>query len=55
MVAVFIGAGLGVPPGTPAANPIGGYIIGLAIAFFASFSRLAPEWWLLSSRAAAAV
>jgi len=29
-----------VPPGTLAANLIGGYIIGLAIAFFAAF----PQW-----------
>ena len=35
-----------VPPGTLAANLIGGYVIGLAIAFFASFSGLAPEWRL---------
>ena len=36
-----------IPPGTLAANLVGGYIIGLAIAFFASFSALAPEWRLL--------
>ncbi|HKE43118.1 MAG TPA: fluoride efflux transporter CrcB [Steroidobacteraceae bacterium] len=36
-----------VPPGTLAANLVGGYIIGVAIAFFASFSALAPEWRLL--------
>jgi CrcB protein len=36
-----------IPPGTLAANLIGGYIIGLAIAFFASFSALSPEWRLL--------
>ena len=35
-----------IPPGTLAANLIGGYIIGVAIAFFASFSALAPEWRL---------
>jgi CrcB protein len=35
-----------IPPGTLAANLIGGYIIGLAVAFFASFSALAPEWRL---------
>jgi fluoride exporter len=33
-----------IPPGTLAANLIGAYIIGVAIAFFASFSGLAPEW-----------
>ncbi len=36
-----------IPPGTIAANLIGGYIIGAAIAFFSSFSALAPEWRLL--------
>jgi CrcB protein len=36
-----------IPPGTLAANLIGGYIIGLAIAFFAGFPGLAPEWRLL--------
>lgn len=35
-----------VPPGTLTANLAGGYIIGLAIAFFATFSALAPEWRL---------
>lgn len=35
-----------VPPGTLAANLIGGYVIGLALAFFASFSAIAPEWRL---------
>ena len=36
-----------IPPGTLAANLIGGYVIGLAIAFFATYSALAPEWRLL--------
>jgi fluoride exporter len=36
-----------VPPGTLAANLVGGYIIGLAIAFFASYAAIAPEWRLL--------
>lgn len=35
-----------IPPGTLAANLIGGYIIGVAVAFFASFSGFAPEWRL---------
>jgi CrcB protein len=35
-----------IPPGTLAANLIGGYIIGLAVAFFSSFSGLSPEWRL---------
>ncbi|MCB1968438.1 fluoride efflux transporter CrcB [Accumulibacter sp.] len=36
-----------VPPGTLAANLVGAYLIGLAIAFFSSFSALSPEWRLL--------
>lgn len=37
-----------VPPGTLLANLAGGYIIGLAIAFFASSPpSLSPEWRLL--------
>jgi len=35
-----------VPPGTLAANMIGGYIVGVAIAFFAAYSAIAPEWRL---------
>ena len=35
-----------IPPGTLAANLIGGYIIGLAVAFFASVPTLPPEWRL---------
>jgi CrcB protein len=35
-----------IPPGTLAANLIGGYIIGLAVAFFASFPALPLEWRL---------
>src|SRR4030081_3344486 len=35
-----------VPPGTLAANLIGGYIVGVAIAFFAAYSAIAPEWRL---------
>jgi CrcB protein len=36
-----------VPPGTLAANLIGGYVVGLAIAFFSSYPALSPEWRLL--------
>ncbi len=36
-----------IPLGTLAANLIGGYIIGLAIAAFAALPGLAPEWRLL--------
>jgi len=35
-----------VPPGTLAANLIGGYIIGVAVAFFAASTAIAPEWRL---------
>jgi CrcB protein len=35
-----------VPPGTLAANLIGAYIIGLAIAAFAMMPAIAPEWRL---------
>jgi CrcB protein len=35
-----------IPPGTVAANLVGGYVIGLGIAFFSSASSLAPEWRL---------
>ena len=34
------------PLGTLAANLIGGYVVGVAVAFFASYSALAPEWRL---------
>lgn len=34
------------PLGTLSANLLGGYLIGLAIAFFASNTALAPEWRL---------
>lgn len=36
-----------IPPGTLAANLIGGYIIGVAIAYFALAPAIAPEWRLL--------
>lgn len=36
-----------IPPGTLAANLVGGYLVGLAIAFFATYSAVAPEWRLL--------
>lgn len=35
------------PPGTLAANLIGGYLVGLAIAYFALATTIAPEWRLL--------
>jgi CrcB protein len=36
-----------IPPGTVVANMVGGYIIGLAIAFLATSPSLSPEWRLL--------
>ncbi len=36
-----------IPAGTLAANLIGGYLIGLSLAFFTEHSGLAPEWRLL--------
>jgi CrcB protein len=36
-----------VPPGTVAANLIGGYLVGLAVAVLATNPGLAPEWRLL--------
>jgi CrcB protein len=35
-----------VPPGTLAANLIGGYVVGVAIAFFAARPDISPEWRL---------
>jgi fluoride exporter len=35
------------PPGTLAANLIGAYVVGIAVAFFASYSAIAPEWRLM--------
>lgn len=35
------------PPGTFAANMIGGYIIGVAMAFFAAYPGIDPAWRLL--------
>jgi fluoride exporter len=34
------------PPGTLAANLIGAYVVGVAVAFFTTYSALAPEWRL---------
>jgi len=36
-----------IPPGTLMANLIGGYIVGLAVAYFAQAPDIAPEWRLL--------
>jgi CrcB protein len=35
-----------IPPGTLTANLVGGYIIGLAVAFFGTYTALTPEWRL---------
>lgn len=36
------------PLGTLTANLLGGYLIGMAVGFFAANSELAPEWRLLA-------
>lgn len=36
-----------IPPGTLAANLIGGYLVGVALALFADHPGVAPEWRLL--------
>jgi CrcB protein len=36
------------PPGTLAANILGGYLIGIAIAVFLAFPSLSPQWRLLT-------
>lgn len=36
-----------IPPGTLAANLIGGYLIGVALSIFAHYPGIAPEWRLL--------
>lgn len=35
-----------IPPGTLASNLIGGYLIGVAVAFFGNHPALPPEWRL---------
>ena len=35
-----------IPPGTLAANIVGGYLIGVAVAYFAQHPGIAPEWRL---------
>ena len=36
------------PPGTLVANLLGGYLIGIAVAFFAANTSLPPEWRLFA-------
>ncbi len=43
----FSGSGAVVPLGTLTANLLGGYLVGIAVAFFALNNTLAPEWRLL--------
>jgi CrcB protein len=46
-LALFLNAQFpNLPPGTLAANLIGGYIIGVAVAVFAAYSTIPPEWRL---------
>lgn len=35
-----------VPPGTLASNLIGGYVVGVAVAVFGTYTAIAPEWRL---------
>jgi fluoride exporter len=35
-----------IPPGTLLANLVGAYVIGVAVAIFATYSAIAPEWRL---------
>ena len=37
-----------IPPGTLAANILGAYLIGIAIAVFVAFPTLSPQWRLLT-------
>ena len=36
-----------IPPVTLAANLIGAYVVGLCVAFFATYAAISPEWRLL--------
>ena len=36
-----------IPPGMLAANLIGAYVVGLCVAFFATYAAISPEWRLL--------
>ncbi len=37
---------IAIPPGTLAANLIGGYVVGVAVGYFAQMPGIAPEWRL---------
>ena len=43
---LWLSAGSGLPWGTLAANLIGGYLIGLCVAFFQAWPQLDPAWRL---------
>jgi fluoride exporter len=45
--AKFNGAFPTMPPGTLIANLVGGYVVGVAIGYFAVYPALSPEWRLL--------
>lgn len=36
-----------IPPGTLVANLVGGYVVGIAVAYFAQAQHISPEWRLL--------
>ena len=42
-----VGAASVIPLGTLLANMVGGYLVGLAVAFFGNNPHLSPEWRLL--------
>lgn len=49
----FLGAWLNalfpqIPPGTLTANLVGGFLVGVAVAFFAGHPGIAPEWRLFA-------
>ena len=44
---ITVGAASVIPLGTLLANMLGGYLVGLAVAFFGNNPHLSPEWRLL--------
>ena len=45
--ALTVGAAYIIPLGTLISNMVGGYLVGLAVAFFGNNPQLSPEWRLL--------
>ena len=45
--ALTVGAASIIPLGTLMSNMVGGYLVGLAVAFFGNNPQLSPEWRLL--------